>query len=78
MHDAKVVRAWRAANPRVRVLWLPKYVAHDANPLERIWGLMKDAVAANRLTGSIEELTTAARRFFHDIVAHPVALPLAA
>ncbi len=78
MHDAKVVRAWRAANPRVRVLWLPTYAAHDANPVERIWGLMKDAVAANRLAGGIEELTAAAHRFFADLAAHPVSLPLAA
>jgi len=78
MHDAKVVRAWLAANPRVRVLWLPKYAAHDANPVERIWGLMKDAVAANRLAGSIETLTVSARRFFVDLAAHPVSLPLAA
>lgn len=30
MHDAKLVRRWLAANPRVSVLWLPKYAAHDA------------------------------------------------
>ncbi|MDQ2828666.1 MAG: IS630 family transposase, partial [Chloroflexota bacterium] len=78
MHDAKVVRAWLAANPRIRVLWLPKYAAHNANPVERIWGLMKDDVAANRLAGSIEELAASARRFFATIAAHPVSLPLAA
>ncbi len=78
MHDAKVVRAWWAATPRVRVLWLPTYAAHDANPVERIWGLMKDAVAANRLAGSIEEITMSARRFFADSAAHPVSLPAAA
>jgi len=78
MHDAKVVRAWLAANPRGRVLWLPKYAAHDANPVERIWGLMKDDVAANRLAGSIEELAASGRRFFAEIAAHPVSLPLAA
>jgi transposase len=78
MHDAKVVRAWLAANPRVQVLWLPKYAAHEVNPVERIWGLMKDDVAANRLAGSIEELTAKARRFFADLGAHPVSLPLAA
>jgi transposase len=78
MHDAKVVRAWLAAHPRVQVLWLPKYAAHEVNPVERIWGLMKDDVAANRLAGSIEELTAKARHFFADLGAHPVSLPLAA
>ena len=76
MHDAKVVRAWLAAHPRVQVLWLPKYAAHDANPAERIWGLMKDAVAANRLAGSIAELTAAAHRFFDRLAPHPVPLPV--
>src|SRR5690349_3234705 len=65
-HDAKLVRAWRARpeHARFRFLWLPKYSAHEHNPIERIWGLMKDAVAANRLHGSIDELVTAAERFF--------------
>lgn len=72
MHDAKVVRRWLAAHPRVTVLWLPKYAAHDANPVERIWGLMKEDVAANRLAGSIGELTAIARRFFATLTPHPV------
>jgi hypothetical protein len=41
----------------VQVLWLPKYAAHEANPVERIWGLMKDVGAANRVADSMEELT---------------------
>ena len=74
-HDATVVRAWlaRPEHARFRVLWLPKYSAHEHNPIERVWGLLKDAVAANRLAGSIEELTDAARRFFADLEPHPVA-----
>jgi transposase len=71
-HDAKVVRAWLARHPRVTVLWLPKYAAHDANPVERIWGLMKADVAANRLAGSIATLTVLARRFFATLAPHPV------
>lgn len=72
MHDAKVVRQWLAAHPRVTVRWLPKYAAHDANPVERIWGLMKDEVAANRLAGGIKELAATARRFFATLTPHPV------
>jgi transposase len=71
-HRAKVVQTWLAAHPQVRVLWLPKYAAHDANPVERIWGLLKDAVAANRLSGSLGELTEAAHRFFAALHPHPV------
>jgi transposase len=77
-HTAKVVAKWLAAHPRVRILWLPKYAGHEDNPAERIWGLMKDKVAANRLAGSIEQLVAAARRFFTALPPHPAALPVAA
>jgi transposase len=73
-HDAKVVRRWLAAHPRFRVLWLPKYSAHEHNPIERVWGLLKDAVAANRLHGSIDALVAAAERFFADL-AYPAPHP---
>jgi transposase len=76
-HTAKKVAAWLAANPRVQVLWLPKYSGHEENPTERIWGLMKDKVAANRLAGNMGELVAAARRFFgRELRPHPVRLPL--
>jgi transposase len=74
-HDAKVVRAWLNSNARVHVLWLPKFAAHEANPVERIWGLMKAKVAANRLSGNIDELVHTARRFFAELAPHPVQLP---
>ena len=77
-HTARVVQRWLVAHPRVRVLWLPKYTAHEVNPAERIWGLLKDDVAANRLAGSIDYLVHAARRFFRELSPHPVALPQAA
>lgn len=78
-HTAKVVKAWLAAHPRVHALWLPKYAAHEVNPVERIWGLMKDAVAANRLAGNLGDLVAKARRFFEqDLLPHPVGLPVAA
>ena len=87
-HDAKLVRAWRARpeHARFHFLWLPKYTAHEHNPIERIWGLMKDAVAANRLHGSIDRLAEEADRFFatstfqapHPLPATPATLSDAA
>ena len=84
-HDAKLVRAWlaRPAHARFRFLWLPKYTAHEHNPIERVWGLMKDAVAANRLHGSIDLLVEEADRYFatttfnapHPRPATPVLVP---
>jgi transposase len=77
-HTAKVVERWLAAHPRVTLLRLPTYAAHRDNPAERIWGLMKDAVAADRLEGSITDLVLAARRFFNELAPHPIKLPLVA
>lgn len=82
-HDAKVVRAWLAqpAHARFRLLWLPKYSAHEHNPIERVWGLLKDAVAANRLAGSIDALAAEAERFFDRtrfVAPYPVAVAPAA
>jgi DDE superfamily endonuclease len=77
-HTAKLVQTWLAAHPQVQLLWLPTDAAPDVNPAERIWGLMTDDVAANRLAGSMGLLVAAARRFFADLTPHPVALPVAA
>jgi transposase len=78
-HTAKVVQRWAEAHPHVRLLRLPTYAAHDENPVERVWGLLKDAVAANRLAGSMEDLIRAATRFFTQMTTEqPVFLPLAA
>jgi transposase len=77
-HIAKVVQRWVLAHPRVQLLWLPKDAAHEVNPTERIWGLMKDKVAANRLAGDIDSLVAQARRFFGELAPHPVTLPEAA
>ena len=41
--------------PRVRVVWLPKY-SPDLNPIERFWRHLKDIAAANKLDRSLENL----------------------
>lgn len=79
-HRAKLVQHWLAdpEHARFRVLWLPAYAAHEHNPIERVWGLLKDRVAANRLAGSIEVLADEAERFLHQIdfpPPHPRAEP---
>jgi transposase len=74
-HRATVVQRWLADHPRVHALWLPTYAAHEANPVERIWGMLKTDVAANRLAGSLATLVDAAHRFFHGLPLYPVALP---
>jgi transposase len=77
-HDAKLVRAWLACpqHARFQVRWLPKYAAHEHNPIERVWGLLKDHVAANRLHGSIDLLVATAERYLRETAfgaPHPPA-----
>jgi len=74
-HHAKMVQRWLGARPRVQALWLPKYAAHEVNPAERIGGLLKSAIAANRLAGTLAALVAAAHRFFHDLPLYPIAFP---
>jgi transposase len=68
-HTAKRIQAWVAAHPRVRLLWLPKYSAHETNPVEKIWWHLKGTIAANRYHGTIDTLVAAARRFFAERTA---------
>jgi transposase len=50
IHRSKLVQAWLAANPRVRVLHGARYRPHD-NPVERIWGSLKAFLANHRHHG---------------------------
>ncbi len=72
IHTARLIAHWLADHPRVTALWLPKYAAHEQNPVERIWGLMKTAVAANRPAGSMDALLQAARDFLATLRPYPV------
>ena len=72
IHTARLIEHWLADQPRVIALWLPKYAGHELNPVERIWGLMKAAVAANRPAGSMEALIQAAREFLATLRPYPV------
>jgi len=77
-HTARAVQTWLKAHPHLTLHRLPTYAALELNPAERIRDLMKSAVAADRLAGSIGELVAAARRFFTALAPHPFTLPIAA
>jgi transposase len=64
-HQAQAVQHWLAEpeHARIRLVWLPKYSAHDHNPIERVWGQLKTAVAANRLHASIDSLLAVTERY---------------
>ena len=63
-HTSNLVDEWLADHPRITTMLLPKY-APDLNPLEDIWQVLKDRVAAN-LTRSIEAIEAACVRFFDE------------
>jgi transposase len=77
-HTAQVVTHWAAAHPRAQLLWLPTYAAHEANPVERIWGRLKSDVAADRLEADFATLVGFARRFCAELQPQPVKQPMAA
>jgi putative transposase len=47
-HSAPARALFSLLEPRVQVIWLPKY-SPDMNPIERYWRHLKDHVYANRL-----------------------------
>ncbi|HYN64839.1 MAG TPA: IS630 family transposase [Candidatus Limnocylindrales bacterium] len=62
-HTAHAVTEWLAAQPRLRLFYLPTYCSH-LNPVEAIWLRLKDKLAADRLYGSMPLLLTTVDRFF--------------
>lgn len=64
IHTAKTVAAWLVDQSRVELLFLPCDSGHRENPVEKVWWRLKQQVAADRLSGSIDDLTAAAHAFF--------------
>jgi transposase len=81
IHHSKLVQAWLAAHPWVRVLHGARYSPHD-NPVERTWGALK-AYLANSLTptmaGRIRQVHTFRQRSPTQLLATaaPHSSPLA-
>jgi len=53
--STSVMAALSLLEPRVQVIWLPKY-SPDMNPIERYWLHLKTNVYANRLFASLADL----------------------
>ena len=65
-HTAKKVTIWLEAHPQVTLLFLPKYASH-LNPIERIWGMMKDKVVANHCYPTLAALRQAVQLHLDNI-----------
>jgi transposase len=62
-HRSRAVVEWLKEHPRLLLLFLPTR-RPDLNPVEHIWGELKDAVSANRSFGSLDVLQEFIRRHF--------------
>lgn len=63
-HTSQKVTKWLDAEERMSVLLLPKYAA-ELNPVESIWRIIKQRVAAN-LTRTLDALKIAYKTFFEE------------
>jgi len=77
IHHSKALLQWLERVPRIELLYLPSYAGHRENPVEKVWWRMKDQIAANRLSDSIDTLVAAAEGFFSTFTSDD-ALRLAA
>jgi transposase len=64
-HTSQRVETWLAAHPRFTVLLLPAR-SPQLNPVEAIWRLLKDRVAAN-LVRSLDAIFAACNAFFQEL-----------
>jgi transposase len=71
-HRAKVVTA-EAARLGIEIVNLPGY-SPDLNPIERLWGWMRDEVTRGHCHGSVAELTAACQAFIATINQDPIAV----
>jgi len=67
IHTSRAVRKWLVENPSLHLVYLPTYSGHKLNPVEKVWGVLKDNIAANRSFKSLAELDQAVRRFFREL-----------
>ena len=65
-HTARAVSTWLATQPRLHLCYLPTHCSH-LNPVERIWLRLKNAIAANRLYGSMTMLLDTTAAFFEQM-----------
>lgn len=64
IHTSQITQQWLDQHPRLQLLFLPKYIAADLNPVEKVWWRLKDVIAANRSFKDLDQLAAQVRRFF--------------
>jgi transposase len=66
IHTSRAVQRWLGEHPRLQVAYLPTYSGHQLNPVEKVWAVLKNHIAANRSFRSLAELDQATRLYFAD------------
>jgi transposase len=59
IHNSALTRAWLATQTRLSCVFLPTYSGHLLNPIEKVWWLLKQHVAANRNYANLTQLIAA-------------------
>jgi transposase len=72
IHVSRAVKCWLAEHPRLELVYLPTYAGHAFNPVEKIWWLLKEKVAANRCFKNLALLMHFIRRQFSTLTAASV------
>lgn len=65
-HTSHIVTNWLKAHPRIMLLYLPSHCP-QLNPIENIWGALKDEVSANRSFADLLTLGQFIRAFFDNL-----------
>ncbi len=71
-HIAKAVKA-KAAGLGIELVYLPGY-SPDLNPIERLWGWLREEVTRGHCHDSVAGLIAAAQGFIERVNGDPVAL----
>lgn len=64
IHISHAVRQWLVQHPRLELVYLPTYSGHRLNPVEKVWHVLKDDIAADRSFQTLAELDQAIHRHF--------------
>jgi putative transposase len=63
IHKSAATCTWLALHPRLSCVFLPTYSGHLLNPIEKVWWLLKQHVAANRNYANLDQLIAAIQRW---------------
>lgn len=77
IHRAKRILQWLEQHPQMVPLWLPTYSSLELNPVERLWGEIKQRVAADHCYASLGALQQALTDFFERDLTKEKALQVA-